>query len=302
MRFATERSLQDYCLQVLRAKGIVAQAEVWTDRGVRADIVTDDAVIELKKVLNRDGIYQAVGQAMTYQKHFRRPLLWIVGQMPSSPAERATALSVAKAVSGNGVRVSFIEQDPFWQLNSPLPLPLFGSLLPSLASASTSIDSNWQPEASPSTNWQPEVSPSAEVLKLLAVVVGVAIVAFGTTALRQLPLFTTPAQPVLRFLPPLAASPLPPQPGASPAASASVVPSPSNVMAQVQFCQGDTAEFRSQPSAPASLVGLLGTGTALYLTGQQVQADGVVWVEALLPLPTGGTQSGWLASCFVQFP
>ena len=292
MRFATERSLQDYCLQVLQAKGIVAQAEVWTDRGVRADIVTDDAVIELKKVLNRDGIYQAVGQAMTYQKHFRRPLLWIVGQMPSSPAERATALTVAKAVSGNGVRVSFIEQDPFWQLNGRLPLPLFGSLLPRSASTSTSIDSDWQPEA----------SPSAEVLKLLAVVVGVAIVAFGTTALRRLPLFTTPAQPVLRSLPPLAASPLPPQPAASPAASASVVPSPSNVMAQVQFCQGNTAEFRSQPSAPASLVGLLGTGTALYLTGQQVQADGVVWVEALFPLPTGGTQSGWLASCFVQFP
>jgi hypothetical protein len=78
-RFQSERELQDYCIRVLRSKGIHCKAEVWNG-DIRADIVTSRAVIECKKILDRDSIYQAYGQAQAYRQNLKRGEIWIVGQ------------------------------------------------------------------------------------------------------------------------------------------------------------------------------------------------------------------------------
>lgn len=113
MRFESEAALQAYCLEILKHRGIEAQSEVWTGK-IRADIVTADAVYELKKVLNRESIYQAFGQACAYNKTLNKKYICIVGQAPIDPAEFQQGLTIAKEISSNEVRVSFIEHDPFW--------------------------------------------------------------------------------------------------------------------------------------------------------------------------------------------
>lgn len=118
MRFASERELQDYCLQVLRSKGITAQSEVWCG-GLRADIVIDRAVIELKKVLTRDGIFQAVGQGKIYQSRLNKDELWIVGQMPKDDESFRSALHTARELAKEGIRVSFVDRDVYWQAIEP---------------------------------------------------------------------------------------------------------------------------------------------------------------------------------------
>jgi hypothetical protein len=114
LRFDTERELQLYLIRVLRSKGISAREEV-QNGAVRADIVTPRAVIEVKKVLDRQAIYQALGQATIYQQNLGSKEIWIVGQSPYSPTEKQQAYSIAcEAEKMPGVRVSFVDEDDFW--------------------------------------------------------------------------------------------------------------------------------------------------------------------------------------------
>lgn len=133
MNFNTERELQDYCLQVLRSKGIQPKEEVWCE-GLRADIVIDRAVIELKKTLTRDAIFQAVGQGERYQKRLRKEELWIVGQMPKDDQSARSALHTARELAKEGIRVSFVDRDAYWQAIEPDDIyPIFRPQLPRLS-------------------------------------------------------------------------------------------------------------------------------------------------------------------------
>jgi hypothetical protein len=115
LRFSSERDLQNYCIRVLRSKGIQAKDEVWNG-DIRADIVTSRAVIECKKVLDREAIYQAYGQASAYQRNLQREEIWIVGQYPIDPTAKAQAIKIAREVEKNTkVTVSFIDDDEFWK-------------------------------------------------------------------------------------------------------------------------------------------------------------------------------------------
>ncbi|NJL19757.1 MAG: hypothetical protein HC895_01365 [Leptolyngbyaceae cyanobacterium SM1_3_5] len=114
MNFSTEAELQEYCLTVLRSKGINARSEVWCG-GLRADIVIDRAVIELKKTLTRDSIFQAVGQGKIYQSRLKKKELWIVGQVPKDSDSFKSALHTAKELEKEGIRVSFVDRDAYWQ-------------------------------------------------------------------------------------------------------------------------------------------------------------------------------------------
>lgn len=120
MNFSTERELQDYCLLVLRSKGVNAQSEVWCG-GLRADIVIDRAVIELKKVLTRDSIFQAVGQGKIYQSRLQKAELWIVGQSPKDDGSFRSALHTARELAKEGIRVSFVDRDAYWQIATAQP-------------------------------------------------------------------------------------------------------------------------------------------------------------------------------------
>lgn len=139
MEFNSEKDLQDYCLQVLRSKGIQPREEVWCG-GLRADIVIDRAVIELKKTLTRDAIFQAVGQGERYQKRLRKDELWIVGQMPKDEESARSALHTARELAKEGIRVSFVDRDTYWQAIEPDDIyPIFRPQLPQLPQ----ISFNW---------------------------------------------------------------------------------------------------------------------------------------------------------------
>lgn len=132
MHFNSEKELQDYCLQVLRSKGIQPKEEVWCG-GLRADIVIDRAVIELKKTLTRDAIFQAVGQGERYQKRLKKDELWIVGQMPKDYESARSALHTARELAKEGIRVSFVDRDAYWQAIEPDDIyPIFRPQLPQL--------------------------------------------------------------------------------------------------------------------------------------------------------------------------
>jgi hypothetical protein len=114
LRFDTERELQMYLIRVLRSKGIAAKEEV-PNGNVRADIVTPRAIIEVKRILDRESIYQALGQATVYQNNIGRKEIWIVGQSPHSTTEKQQAYRIAcEAEKTPGVRVSFVDEDDFW--------------------------------------------------------------------------------------------------------------------------------------------------------------------------------------------
>ena len=101
-------------MRVLRSKGIPCKEEVWNG-DIRADIVTSKAVIECKKTLDRESIYQAYGQAQAYRQNLKREEIWIVGQYPTDPRAKEQAIKIAKEIEKNSqVTVSFIDDDEFW--------------------------------------------------------------------------------------------------------------------------------------------------------------------------------------------
>jgi hypothetical protein len=124
LRFQSEKDLQDHCLMVLRSKGIQCKEEVWCD-GIRADIVTPDAVVELKKVLDREALYQAFGQATAYNQKLKRNQIWIVGQYPKDSTAKEQAIKIAKEIEKDSkVLISFVDDDEFWTVNHSSGFPL----------------------------------------------------------------------------------------------------------------------------------------------------------------------------------
>jgi hypothetical protein len=268
LRFSSEKQLQDYCLAVLRSKGIPAQAEVWCGN-VRADIVTDRAVMELKKVLDRNAIYQAYGQAMVYQKFFNKAEVWLVGQTPNDPTERATAFTVAKEISAHNVKVSFIESDSFWRMRTialPVSFNVFNCSNLSRQSAGILL-----------------VILSAFIFSAFDFFRGQFVDSeVGHSSLdATVPVSTTPP---IQEVPNRLNAP----PSAAP-------------LVQIKGCNGGSiANFRRSPTLDGAVVfGVLQVGDAVQPTGRIAQADGVTWIEATAPVQYPN-QVGWVAACFVR--
>ena len=117
--FELEEHLQDHCIAVLTQKGIPCNKELYLN-GLRADIVTPDAIIECKKILTRDAIWQAYGQAREYADRTGKPRVIIVGQSPSSEKALNVAMCTADQLQGKA-EISFIDTDPYWQLLPEVP-------------------------------------------------------------------------------------------------------------------------------------------------------------------------------------
>lgn len=105
--------------------------------------------------------------------------------------------------------------------------------------------------------------------------------------------------------------PSPPSPNPVP-----VPPSPEQptyYSQRITTCAGTeaSANFRQYPTLdPTSVLGVVAYGDFVQLSGRTIQADGVVWYEAiapgLYPSPDVGAQNrleanqtGWIASCFI---
>ncbi|MBE9182450.1 hypothetical protein IQ268_28275 [Oculatella sp. LEGE 06141] len=299
MKFSTEKELQNYCLRVLRSKGIQCSEEVECG-DIRADIVIPQAVIELKKVLNREGIYQALGQATAYNRHLKRPEIWLVGQRPIAVQERAQAERLAQEIEQDrSITVSFID-DPFWEESMPYQ-NLFAGLTMNMnrslgfvsgcaialiiggIAASRSLSSS--PPTSPSSSSAPVTSSS----------------------FFQNPILRSDDEDA----PGLASSANPPL-----AQQVQQVEEPYLNEQQghrLTSCQGHSfANFREFPSlSPTAILGAVEAGQTVQLTGRQIESDGVLWYEAIAPQlrqviessaqnKLDPNQVGWIASCFVN--
>jgi hypothetical protein len=99
----------------LKQQDISVDREVTCGNGIRADLVTPDMVIEIKKQLNRGTIYQAHGQGVVYQRLLNKPKLLIMGLAPASEAKYQEAQRIAENIRAQDVEVIFMDKDPKWQ-------------------------------------------------------------------------------------------------------------------------------------------------------------------------------------------
>jgi hypothetical protein len=95
----------------LKQQGISVEREVVCGNGIRADLVTPDMVIEVKKYLNRGALYQAYGQGAAYQKLLKKPKLLIVGLAPVTEAKYQEAQRIAENLCTDAVKVVFLDQN-----------------------------------------------------------------------------------------------------------------------------------------------------------------------------------------------
>lgn len=116
MELKQEQDIRNYIEAWLKQQGILADREVVCGNGIRADLVTPDTVIEIKKQLNRGAIYQAYGQGVAYQKLLNKPKLLIIGLAPASEPKYQEAQRIAENIRTDTVQVVFIDRDPKWGL------------------------------------------------------------------------------------------------------------------------------------------------------------------------------------------
>lgn len=134
-----EEDIRRYIEAWLKQQGISTEREVTCGNGVRADLVTPDTVIEIKKQLNRGSIYQAYGQGVAYQNLLKKPKLMIIGFAPASETRYQEAQRIAENVQTENVQVVFIDKDPQWGLAVALTSGTQPSLPPDLKSAKSAL-------------------------------------------------------------------------------------------------------------------------------------------------------------------
>lgn len=84
------------------------------DSSIRADVVTQNAVIEFKRELDRSKLYQARGQAETYAALLGKSQVIVVGRAPSSETEELRARRIAEDLKNAGCHVVFADPYGYW--------------------------------------------------------------------------------------------------------------------------------------------------------------------------------------------
>ena len=111
-----ERDLQLYLAKRLTQRGFQVQLEAPANGG-RADIVTNwqgGAIAEIKKYLDRDTIYQAVGQLNLYGLNNTHKLI-VMGFLTPDARAQASALKTASMVEQNPrICVLFVNLEQEW--------------------------------------------------------------------------------------------------------------------------------------------------------------------------------------------
>ncbi|MFH7024032.1 MAG: hypothetical protein ACHBN1_01140 [Heteroscytonema crispum UTEX LB 1556] len=111
-----ERDLQKYIGDRLKERGFQTQLEVSANGG-RADIVTNwqgGAIIECKKYLDRNTVYQAVGQLNLYGLNNTHKLI-VMGFLTPDAREQSSALKTASMVEQNPrIQVVFVNLESEW--------------------------------------------------------------------------------------------------------------------------------------------------------------------------------------------
>jgi hypothetical protein len=138
MELKREEDICNHIAAWLKRQGTGVEREVVCGNGIRADLVTPDTVIEVKRYLNRGALYQAYGQGVAYQKQLNKPKLLIIGLAPPTEAKYQEAQRIAENIRQDGVEVVFLDKDPGW----------VGALtLPTAEVAPSSVRLPFEPEA-----------------------------------------------------------------------------------------------------------------------------------------------------------
>jgi hypothetical protein len=145
--FTDEESVCQVVARHLRDRRIPYEREVEVGAGgLRADFVTPDSVIEVKRVLGRAEIYQAVGQGQTYCRYLHRAKLIVIGQAPKQLTAYQQAQSIRAAVEAPGLQIIFIDRE-LWELKSSgfrLGLPARSRTRFQRRSHRRAVRSSWQ--------------------------------------------------------------------------------------------------------------------------------------------------------------
>jgi hypothetical protein len=111
-----EKDLQKYIGDRLKERGFQVQLEVAANGG-RSDIVTNwqgGAIVEVKKYLDRNTIYQASGQLNLYGLNNTHKLV-VMGFLTPDAREQSSALNTASMLEQNPrIQVVFVNTEEEW--------------------------------------------------------------------------------------------------------------------------------------------------------------------------------------------
>ena len=112
-----ESDLQDYLADKLRQRGYRVECEVQANGG-RADIVSSwqgGSIVEVKKYLDRNTIYQAFGQLSLYGLNNQHKLV-VMGFLTVNAQDQQSAFTTASMIEQNPrVQVIFVNLEEEWQ-------------------------------------------------------------------------------------------------------------------------------------------------------------------------------------------
>lgn len=242
MQLQHEEDIRQYIEARLKQKGVAFEREVACGNGIRADLVTADTVIEIKRRLNRGALYQAYGQGVAYQKLLKKPKLLIIGLAPSSESKYQEAQRIAENVRTESVEIVFIDRDPRWGLAAAS----IGGAVPNFTAKSTKSTAK-------STARLPFEPVAASIVGTVATEVAEKVVEKAAEKIAEKSAQASepnakPAGAVLPESPPKAPSPPPPaaKPSRSPLNDFWIL-----LLIILVFLWIRTYFWRSQPSGPA---------------------------------------------------
>jgi hypothetical protein len=129
-----EKDLQKYISDRLTERGFTTRLEVQANGG-RADIVTSwqgGAIVEVKKYLDRNTIYQAVGQLNLYGLNNTHKLI-VMGFLTPNAQEQSSALKTASMVEQDSrIQIVFVNVEEEWLPGSQIRVAFGNFRLPQL--------------------------------------------------------------------------------------------------------------------------------------------------------------------------
>lgn len=216
MQLQQEEDIRQYIEARLKQKGVSTEREVACGNGIRADLVTPNMVIEIKRQLNRGAIYQAYGQGVAYQKLLKKPKLLIIGLAPVSESKYQEAQRIAENIRTRDVEVVFIDKDPNWGIAAASVGGWLAGWLGKSASKPAKTQLPFEPAQASTTGVLAE-KVAEKVVEKAAEKIAEQVEKAEKAAESSAPLTKSiPAKPAEVVLPPEPAKPPPPKPPAPP--------------------------------------------------------------------------------------
>ncbi len=115
----TKEDVRNHILQKLKEKGISHNGGVISPEIKNKEdediIVTEDAVIVVRRCLYKKSIYEARGQAEICKEKIGKKYIKIMGCTPKTSSARQKVEHLKQNLDSNTLKVIFIDQDPDWK-------------------------------------------------------------------------------------------------------------------------------------------------------------------------------------------